>query len=1166
MSYGLSRRDFLRLTGGGAAGVATGLYLNPAFLAAQGAQTVDSPLSTAYPNRDWEAVYRNIATEDSKFAFTCAPNDTHNCILWAYLKNGVVTRIGPTYGYGKATDLDGNQASSRWDPRACQKGLAMARKFYGDRRVRSPRIRKGFLDWAEADFPRDAKTGEPDMDRIKRGEDTWVEVEWEKAFDVAARALVNIAETYSGKEGAAYLRAQGYDPAMIETEHYGGAGTRTMKFRGGMPLLGVTRIVGFYRFANMLALLDAKIRGVGPEDAKAARPWDSYTWHTDLPPGHPMVTGHQTVEFELFAPEQADLVITFGMNWIVSKMPDSHWLTEARLKGTKVISISTDYQSTSHKADEVIVIRPATDAALALGAAKVIIDEKLYDAAYVKRATDLPLLVRMDSLQMLKASDAFPEYVSAPLVQAEVFESDEHGKPIAPLPPNFKQDTQYIPDTLREEWGDFVVWDTVSGKLVAVTRDQVGQHFEALGVDPALGGEHTITLANGKDVKVRSVFSLVKQYLDDNCDLDTISEVTWAPKAAIRSLARQVAGARQRTLMACGMGPNHYFNADLKDRAIFLLAALTDNVGHIGGNVGSYAGNYRLSVFNGVPLYAAEDPFDIELDPTRPSRKHDYYVAESAHYYNYGDRPLRAGKHLKTGSTHMPTPTKSVWFGNSNSLLGNAKWHYDVVHNTLPKIEAIFVNEWWWTASCEYADIVFGVDSWAEFQLPDMVGSCTNPFLVVWPKTGLPKRIFDTRSDTQVHAGVAARMAELVDEPAMRDYWKFIHDGTPEVYLQRILDASSSTRGYQFADLHDRARQGVPALMNFRTYPRQGGWEQRYESKPWYTKSGRLEFYRDEPEFREYGENLPVWRETVDSTFHEPNVILSAGHPAIKPKTPRAYGIEDDRSSEARQMRHVTMPWSELKKTKHPLNEKDDEYRFIFISPKYRHGAHTTPIDLDWIAVYFGPFGDIYRHDDRKPWVGEGYVEINPKDAKDIGVEDGDYVWIDGDPEDRPYRGWKKDDEFYDVARCMARARYNNAMPHGVTRMWFHMYVATKGSVRGQKERDDNLAKNPDTNYQSFFRHGSHQAGTRAWLRPTLLTDSLVRKPNFGHVIGKGFEPDVHCANGAPKESFVRIRKAEPGGYGGDDLWLPARQGLRPTYESEDMKRYLRGGFVDLNA
>jgi nitrate reductase alpha subunit len=31
------------------------------------------------------------------------------------------------------------------------------------------------------------------------------------------------------------------------------------------------------------------------------------------------------------------------------------------------------------------------------------------------------------------------------------------------------------------------------------------------------------------------------------------------------------------------MGPNHFFNADLKDRALFLVAALTGNIGRFGG-------------------------------------------------------------------------------------------------------------------------------------------------------------------------------------------------------------------------------------------------------------------------------------------------------------------------------------------------------------------------------------------------------------------------------------------------------------------------------------------------------------------------------------------------------------------------------------------------------
>ena len=91
------------------------------------------------------------------------------------------------------------------------------------------------------------------------------------------------------------------------------------------------------------------------------------------------------------------------------------------------------------------------------------------------------------------------------------------------------------------------------------------------------------------------------------------------------------------------MGPNQFFNSDNKDRDVFLLASLTGNVGKIGGNVGSYAGNYRTALFNGAPQYINEDPFDIELDETKPARPKQYWRAESAHYYNHEDHPLRVG-------------------------------------------------------------------------------------------------------------------------------------------------------------------------------------------------------------------------------------------------------------------------------------------------------------------------------------------------------------------------------------------------------------------------------------------------------------------------------------------------------------------------------------------
>ena len=79
------------------------------------------------------------------------------------------------------------------------------------------------------------------------------------------------------------------------------------------------------------------------------------------------------------------------------------------------------------------------------------------------------------------------------------------------------------------------------------------------------------------------------------------------------------------------------------------------------------------------------------------------------------------------------------------------------------------------------------------------------------------------------------------------------------------------------------------------------------------------------------------------------------------------------------------------------------------------------------------------------------------------------------------------------------------------------------------------------------------------------MTDTLVRKDLYGQQIGKGFLPEVHCTVGAPKESFAKFTKAEPGRVGDgkvEGLWRPADLGLRPTYESEAMKRCLKGQYT----
>jgi nitrate reductase alpha subunit len=1146
----VSRREFLKWAG--AVGLGTAALPEELFAAYDllAPVAVGNPLAD-YPNRGWESQYRDVYRTDGHFHFLCAPNDTHNCLLRAYTKNGVIVRIEPSYGYGQATDLDGNRASARWDPRACQKGIALGRRIYGDRRVKGARVRRGFRQWVEQGFPRGAD-GRPPAELFRRGADAWESVPFEKAFDLHARALVNIAETYSGPKGAERLGAQGYDPAMIEAME--GAGTRALKHRGGMPLLGPLRIYALARFANLLGLLDAKLRGVAPEQARGGTHWDSYSWHTDLPPGHPMVTGEQTVEFDLFAAERSKLLIAWGMNWISTKMPDGHWLTEARQRGTRIVVIACEYSSTANKADEVIVVRPGTTPALALGLAQVIVSEGLYDREFVRRSTDLPLLVRMDTLAPLRAQDLRADAEPAALDGMQLLAAGE--KP--PLPP--RQSRQVAPEALRREWGDHVVWDAWTGAPAVVTRDEVGERFAARGLEPALEGRFEATLADGRTVEVRPVFDLVREYLTANFDPATTAKITWAPKEAVVWLAREIAKNPEHVLFALGMGPNQFFNNDLKDRAVFLVAALTRNVGFLGGNVGSYAGNYKLTLFSGVPQWAAEDPFDLHLEPEGPV--HTRYCArfESAHYFNYGDAPLREGNKLFTGKGHVPCPSKALFLSNSNSILGNTKWHFDVVHNTLPKVECVAFADWWWTGSCEYADVVYGVDSWAETKVPDVTASCTNPFLQAFPRTPLP-RLFDTRPDVEIVAGVAERLGQLTGDARFAQAFQFVREGRPEVYLQRILDQSTTARGYRFEDVEKSCAAGTPALVMTRTYPRTTGWEQSHEGRPWYTKSGRIELYRGEAEWIESGENLPVYREPIDSTFHEPNVLVAKPHPAIRPAPPEAFGLDrGDLRAAVRQVRHVAKPWAEVEKTPHPLAA--DGLSFIYHTPKYRHGVHTTPAETDMVAVFLGPFGDLMRRDERMPFVTEGYVDINPADARALGIEDGDYVWIDGDPAERPFRGWQQDAAFAEVSRLLLRARYYPGTPRGVLRTFHNMYGSTIGSVRGTKERDDGLAKNPDTGYQSMYRRGSHQSATRAWLKPTLMTESLVRRNAFGQTVGKGFAADIHCTTGAPRESIVRISKAEDGGIGGEGTWRPAALGFRPANENEALARYIAGGFV----
>ncbi|NIP81643.1 MAG: molybdopterin-dependent oxidoreductase, partial [Gemmatimonadetes bacterium] len=123
-----------------------------------------------------------------------------------------------------------------------------------------------------------------------------------------------------------------------------------------------------------------------------------------LPMFWPMTFGVQSEELEALEWRNARYTLVFGSNIVQTRLPDAQHLLEAKRRG-KLVVVDPDYSPTAAKADEWIGIAPDTDAALALGMARVILDRGLYDADFLRDFTDMPILVREDTGKRLRAED-----------------------------------------------------------------------------------------------------------------------------------------------------------------------------------------------------------------------------------------------------------------------------------------------------------------------------------------------------------------------------------------------------------------------------------------------------------------------------------------------------------------------------------------------------------------------------------------------------------------------------------------------------------------------------------------------------------------------------------------------------------------------------------------
>ena len=253
----------------------------------------------------------------------------------------------------------------------------------------------------------------------------------------------------------------------------------------------------------------------------------------------------------------SEIILIWGCNPLYTQIPNAHFLTEARYNGSRVVTITPDYNASAIHADQWVPVKPGSDAALAMSLAQVIVAEKLYDRDFLCEQTDMPFLVRDDTRRFLREKDL------------------KHGG---------SDERFYIFDQT-----------TNTPKEPPMTSLKLG------GLAPSLEGTFEVETLQGK-VKVRPVFEILKEELLKDYSPEQASRITGTNPDLIRGLARDIAKAKTvANVTSSNWGK--FYHGSLIERSQILVLALCGHMGKKGSGFSAFPFlcNDGFDAFVGAP-------------------------------------------------------------------------------------------------------------------------------------------------------------------------------------------------------------------------------------------------------------------------------------------------------------------------------------------------------------------------------------------------------------------------------------------------------------------------------------------------------------------------------------------------------------------------------------
>jgi len=633
--------------------------------------------------------------------------------------------------------------------------------------------------------------------------------------------------------------------------------------------------------------------GYGPETAGDVRfatamqatKIDSWAGVSDMPMGAVQTWGMYNCEGSSDDWFRSDFIVIWVGNPIYTRIPEAHFLHEARYRGAKLIIISPDLNPSTVHADLWINIKPETDAALGLACAQIMISENLYKKDYVLEQTDLPILVRKDNQRFLRQSDVVKGGADNALY----------------------------------------MWDEVKKAIVIAPGCEGdgdgGRSLKLNDIHPALTGTFSVKLADGSSIDVCPVFDNLCEKLNKEYTPELAAKITGLNPNLIRTFAREMAAA-PRAMIFASWGACKHYHSDLYQRAMILLMNLTGNQGKAGSGmrIAAWWGMDGLEALaNG--LFTTADKIKLIPKAIRGLTPRDYedifigisekeantpmivFLYVHGGYKEMWDKPhlqdpalprniaqyMRESIDKGWTKVHPPedrTP-KAYIFTGCNPL---RRWPSPQIakKHLWPKLDVIISVNFRMSTSSLFADYVLPVAAYYE-KYGIKYGQTYVPYIITSDKATEP--LGEAKSDWEIFGLLSKTISERAkirkiapvrgfkDQP--HDLTKVYENHTengkydptdPEdpVKLMDAIFAGSPSVGADNG--RDALKMGAvpvigtgrPSLIyqNYSDYdPKDTHWPHRdfVEKKvAWPTLTGRQQFYIDHPWFIEGGESLPT--------------------------------------------------------------------------------------------------------------------------------------------------------------------------------------------------------------------------------------------------------------------------------------------------------------------